>query len=178
MTRSPAAQVIHDCIGLLQQVAGVIRRVDDHIYTAAHPASPRGSIAGHLRHVLEFYHCFLQGCTSGRIDYNQRARDSRIEADRTYAGEQIANLIVRLREHSLVSGDRQLLVALEGSIGVAVPVSISSVLRELDFLQSHTVHHYALIAMLLRLNGIEPGAEFGVAPSTLEYWAREAACAA
>jgi hypothetical protein len=53
----------------------------------------------------------------------------------------------------------------------------SSVLRELEFLQSHAVHHYSLIAALLRLHGIEPDAEFGVAPSTLKYWKEEAACA-
>jgi hypothetical protein len=31
------------------------------------------------------------------------------------------------------------------------------------------VHHYALIGALLRVQGVDPGAEFGVAPSTLEH---------
>ena len=37
----------------------------------------------------------------------------------------------------------------------------------------------ALVALVLRLRGFEPGEEFGVAPSTLKYWRREevAACA-
>ena len=49
--------------------------------------------------------------------------------------------------------------------GESTPVwCASSVLRELDFLQSHTVHHYSLVAMLLRLHEIDPGEEFGVAP--------------
>lgn len=178
MNRPPVAQIIHDCIGLLQQAAGVICGVDDRIYTGTHPASPRGSIAGHVRHVLEFYQCFLQGCATGSIDYNQRARDARIESDRAYAVERIAHVGACLREYSLVPGDRRLRVTLEGSTGPVISQSNSSVLRELDFLQSHTIHHYALIAMLLRLSGIEPGADFGVAPSTLEYWAREAKCAA
>jgi hypothetical protein len=42
--------------------------------------------------------------------------------------------------------------------------------RELGMLLSHTVHHYALIAMLLRARGIEPPADFGVAPSTRAHW--------
>lgn len=46
--------------------------------------------------------------------------------------------------------------------------SDSSVKRELQFLVSHTVHHYALIKELLRREGFDPGAEFGVAPSTLQ----------
>jgi hypothetical protein len=53
----------------------------------------------------------------------------------------------------------------------------STVARELQFLLSHTVHHYALIALILRLQGFEPGEEFGVAPSTLAHWRREVVCA-
>ncbi|MBP6670575.1 MAG: hypothetical protein KA180_14065, partial [Gemmatimonadales bacterium] len=55
--------------------------------------------------------------------------------------------------------------------------SDSSVKRELQFLVSHTVHHYALIKELLRREGFDPGAEFGVAPSTLQARDRETACA-
>lgn len=174
---SPAATVIHDCIGLLRQAAQLIARLDERVYLAVHPASPRGSIAGHLRHVIEFYQCFLDGRTHGRIDYNQRARDERIERT-AYAIEAIAKLAARLRELLPVDGSETLVVALEGSSGPLLSWSTTSVLRELDYLQSHTVHHYALIAMLLRLQGIEPGADFGVAPSTLSYWVAEKACAA
>ena len=45
----------------------------------------------------------------------------------------------------------------------------SSVGRELQFLVSHTVHHYALIRLLLEDHGIYAGEEFGVAPSTLAH---------
>jgi len=68
-------------------------------------------------------------------------------------------------------------VSAEEDIGAPLVWCTSSVLRELDFLQSHTVHHYSLIAMLLRLHEIDPGEDFGVAPSTLKYWKEEAACA-
>ncbi len=53
----------------------------------------------------------------------------------------------------------------------------SSVERELQFLRSHTVHHFALIAVILRLSGLEPGEEFGVAPSTLRYRKENGVCA-
>jgi hypothetical protein len=48
-------------------------------------------------------------------------------------------------------------------------LSASTALRELQFLVSHTVHHYAVIALILRARGLEPGPDFGVAPSTLKY---------
>ena len=50
----------------------------------------------------------------------------------------------------------------------------SSLLRELQFLLSHTIHHYALIASLLERRGVRVRDElsgFGVAASTLEHWA-------
>ena len=59
----------------------------------------------------------------------------------------------------------------------APPWSTSSVERELQFLSSHTVHHYALIAVILRLNGVQPEEGFGVAPSTQRYWKESRACA-
>jgi hypothetical protein len=47
------------------------------------------------------------------------------------------------------------------------------VTRELQFLASHTVHHYALIAHLARDRGVGVAPEFGVAPATLDYWASQ-----
>ena len=55
------------------------------------------------------------------------------------------------------------------SHGEESTVSPSTIERELKFLVSHTVHHYAIIALQLRHQGVEPGPEFGVAPSTLRY---------
>jgi hypothetical protein len=48
--------------------------------------------------------------------------------------------------------------------------AVTSLERELQFLLSHTVHHFALVALLLRAQGFEVSADFGVAPSTLAYW--------
>ena len=44
-------------------------------------------------------------------------------------------------------------------------------------LSSHTIHHFALIAMALRAHGVAVEAGFGMAPSTLSYQARRAASA-
>jgi hypothetical protein len=46
----------------------------------------------------------------------------------------------------------------------------SSGLRELEFLQSHAIHHYALIAQRLSAVGFAVPEDSGVAPSTLEHW--------
>jgi hypothetical protein len=54
----------------------------------------------------------------------------------------------------------------------------STISRELQALSSHTIHHFALIAVILRLHGIFLDPEFGVSPSTLRYQAAKFAEAA
>jgi hypothetical protein len=43
----------------------------------------------------------------------------------------------------------------------------STACRELQALRSHTIHHFAVIAMALHAWGIAADPDFGVAPSTL-----------
>ena len=50
----------------------------------------------------------------------------------------------------------------------------SSVSRELQVLSSHTVHHFALIAVTLRAHGVHMDPDFGMAPSTLRHLASQA----
>ena len=47
--------------------------------------------------------------------------------------------------------------------------SNSSVNRELQFLIGHTVHHYALVAFILRVQDFSPPEDFSVTPSTLKH---------
>ena len=43
---------------------------------------------------------------------------------------------------------------------------VSTVYRELLFLQSHTMHHYAIIGAMTRSFGAQPADDFGVAIAT------------
>ncbi len=45
----------------------------------------------------------------------------------------------------------------------------STLERELAMLASHTVHHYAIVALLLRIKGVVVPETFGVAPSTQRH---------
>ena len=171
-------RIINNCTGLLDQAIELLGRIDDAVFVATSPLSPRGSIGGHLRHIVDSYQCFLTGVDKGRIEYYLRQRDVAIERNRVLAIVRMDETIDDLRAVSVIDGDRSLLVSTEDASLSNPDWSISSVLRELDYLQNHTVHHYALIAMLLRLHEIDPGPEFGVAPSTLKYWIEQGARAA
>ncbi len=176
MTQAETA-IVNNCIMLLEQALSMLERVDDAAYASTNQLSPRGSIGGHLRHVLDFYENFFSGLGLGRIDYNRRNRDPLTEQSRSYATDRVKDTIALLASLSVANVHQTVLVRTEEIDESRQVWCASSVLRELDYLQSHTIHHYSVVAMLLRLHEIDPGLEFGVAPSTLNNWRKEAACA-
>lgn len=129
------------------------------------------SVGAHLRHDLDHYINFLSGIESGEIDYEKRTRNPDIELQTEHALELIHEIIGKLE--SLEIEDTPLAVHLENSDG-PVKKTKSNIQRELDFLLSHTIHHQAIISMILRDQQLTPNASFGVAPSTLRH---QASCA-
>jgi hypothetical protein len=162
-----------DNIFSLRQGIDLIQRIDDATY-AGHPED-RGGVGSQIRHCVDFYDCFLRGLGAGQVDYSARERDRRVEVDRAHAVQRIEALIEQLARLDPALYDDDVLVRLERADPAQREPDWcrSSVLRELQFLFSHTIHHYALIANLLAREGLRYGAElegFGVAPSTLEFW--------
>lgn len=170
-------RTLEKCLALLEQAIALVEMIDDEVFADKSDVSPHGSIGTHLRHILGFYQTFLSGLQSGRVDYNARTRDPLLEYDRRYTINAVEATIAKLNSIAEYSGDHSILVATEQVDMQPTLWCRSTFLRELDFLQSHTIHHYSLIAMLLRLRGIDLGPEFGVAPSTLSYWRKGAVCA-
>jgi uncharacterized damage-inducible protein DinB len=161
-----ARQNIH----FLEQGLGLLAAVSDGQFSDQ-GLFGQASAGAHLRHVLDAYRCFLLGLDSGLVDYDARERDRRIETDRDFAAGAIAEVIDRLANLPEPVLERDLRVQVDTAAWEQGKNlwTRSTAARELQFLLSHTVHHYALIALILRGHGHDPGAEFGVAPSTLEY---------
>lgn len=161
------AHGIRDNIQALRQGIDLLGTLSPERYVRKTPACYNSSAGGHLRHVIEHYLGFLQGTETGEIDYEARARDPLIENDPAYATAQLEAIGERL---GLIVGDRVLRVRAESAPSESPPVwGVSSVGRELEFLLSHTVHHYALIGVICRLAGDALPEDFGMAPSTLRY---------
>jgi hypothetical protein len=154
-------------IDLLQQAAALMPSLDDSTFST----SPRGlephRVGGHLRHVLEFYDCFLDGVKTSGIDYDARKHDKTLERNRHAAGLKISSIMRRLEEAASLPECLALTVRMEGS--QADVWLRSSIGRELQALSSHTIHHFALIAVTLRLHGVEVEPDFGMSPSTLRF---------
>jgi hypothetical protein len=164
----------------LRQALDLLGRIDDRRFST----SPRGlaphRVCCHLRHIVEFYECFLDGLESTHIDYDARKRDLAIESSPVAAATRICSIIDRLEAEDALQYDNVLFVRAEDCDGLdlADPYLMSSVARELATLSSHTIHHFALIAMTLRVHGMAMDPDFGLAPSTLRHQERQQASVA
>ncbi|HWQ33289.1 MAG TPA: DinB family protein [Blastocatellia bacterium] len=168
---SPVRALITANHQILAQGRELLRQIDDELYTSLAPPLFEYGVGSHFRHCLDSYRCFFAGLTAGRIDYDQRERDELIARHRDCALARLEDTITQLQRLSSFDTSSPLQARQDSPHW-----SSTSLARELQFLLSHTVHHYALIALMLRVQGFAPGAEFGVAPSTLEYWKEEAGC--
>jgi hypothetical protein len=168
-----------DNIACLEQVVALLQRIDDAAFVRSNADFHKSGFGPHLRHCLDHYEQFLAGLSSGRVDYDARTRDRRVETDRVFALQKIPQIIAGLGRIGPGHGDHPVKVKMDcgGEHAGAEQWTGSTVGRELQFLVSHTVHHYALIAFILRAGGVEPGADFGVAPSTLRHQQAQASCA-
>lgn len=151
---------------LLEELEGVMSSVPDSLFRESSSSLFASSIGSHVRHILDHIHSFLTGRNSV-IDYDDRERDRSIEKDRSEA-------IVEIRRTAA-----ELSQLRPGRMPVTVRALIhdesdfsdfsSSAERELLFLISHTVHHNAIIAAILKESAISVPKNFGLAPSTIAY---------
>ena len=154
---------------LLTAGAGVMTAIAPELYRAGHDCATRGGVGKHFRHILEFYEQLIQR-QDGTVDYQLRQRDPRVEQDAAYAAELVTQVVSLLDQMRGLSSDTLLTVVTEVYGADGAPVRTASTLgRELAALASHTVHHYAIVAMLLRQGGVTPPEGFGIAPSTLRH---------
>ncbi len=169
------SDVVEDNIALLEQGMELIARLDSGLYAGAGEPAGRG-VGAQVRHALDHHISFLAGAETRVIDYDRRERDTRLETSVEAALERFVELIERLAALDRAGLDEPAVLVVGADEDGRGEESPTSLRRELHFLLSHTVHHYALIALLLARRGIEVDPEFGVAPSTLRHWARRERC--
>jgi hypothetical protein len=161
---------VSENIELLAMGLAVIQSLQADLYADGHDQQVGGGVGQHFRHIIEFYVQFLDGLSS-RVDYESRKRDEQIERNPIYAASVIEDVVARLeglrREDSYQSSIEVVTEVLDGE-GHPLQTA-SSIDRELSALASHTIHHYAIILLLLRGSGVVLPENFGIAPSTLRY---------
>jgi hypothetical protein len=158
--------LIRQNLALLAQAEALIEKLSHHLYTNNDNLPPFNCGVGmHIRHILDFYGAFLT-IRNGAIDYDRRGRSTDVETSRKAAVMAIHKVFQALEKID----DVDLMVMSRNDSDDQEGFTRSTIGRELQFLASHTVHHYAMIAIILTIQSFSPPEGFGVAPSTLVYW--------
>lgn len=150
---------------LLEQARALVAR-------HARPTGPSlsGPVGAHLRHVIEHYDALVEGLARGVVDYDGRARDRRLETSPALASMRLARLWESLEGWTRDTLDTPLLVRGQGGVLGDFSFGVeSSAGRELAFLASHTVHHFALLSAHLEREGLPLPLHFGKAPATVAH---------
>ncbi|MCJ7759269.1 MAG: DinB family protein [Gillisia sp.] len=154
--------MIKDCITNLMEHQELLLKLSDKQYQHQSELLSGASIGQHLRHVVEFYDCLLNGLSQQKINYEKRARSLELENNRKTAIKKISSIKDQLLSLELNS---RLYLEIED---LTIDTSVQ---RELYYNLEHSIHHQALIKVGLKEQNIGNmvNADFGVAPSTLKY---------
>ncbi len=155
-------QLITGNLEALREGAELIQLLKGVQYTQGYKPAFASTIGAHFRHVLEHYRCFITQLESRLFCYDKRERDQLLECDSQYALRTIDELITSVQAISPLLASYEYGIEDEQTSIVAA----TSLNRELLFLQSHTVHHYAIIGAMTRAFGNQPDEDFGVAIAT------------
>jgi DinB superfamily len=130
-------------------------------------AEPAGA---HLRHVIEHDEALLLRPARAPVDYDNRPRDRDLERCTLRARARLRRLQARLAGWQAVDLDQPVVVLTRCGVHGEFELStVSSVGRELMFIASHTVHHFALLKVACEPLGVCFDLHFGKAPATLRH---------
>ena len=151
---------------LLDELELLLGGVAPDVYGVRVVAPVSGSIGEHVRHCLDHVSALLAADPCSTLSYDRRHRGTAVETDPAEALRRILQLKSALDAWSTRSLDEPIRVtSLISPSGDAV-TGWSTLARELAFVVSHTMHHQAIIGVLLAMDGHAVPERFGHSPST------------
>jgi uncharacterized damage-inducible protein DinB len=169
----PLAHLWHYNSALLLQAVDMVKRLQDQ---AAPTFVYAQAVGPHVRHIIEHYEALLRHLgtpTSASVDYDARERDIAVQSQAEITKAKLRAIVVELESFSQETTwqldtpmQTCLQIGAQGELQMTVPSSLG---RELLFLSSHTVHHFALLGHYCKAAGVDLGHDFGKAPSTLAF---------
>lgn len=178
MTHHPAV----DLGGLVEENRQVLDQLCDFLEGLAPEAyaSPLGgntaqSLGKHVRHIIDHYDALLAAVPGGRLDYEHRRREARLECSPREARRRLRGIATALEALGTRPGDTALTLdyPLDGGRRRCLATGLG---RELAFLTSHTVHHMALLGLLAEGLGLTLPEPLGIHPSTRRHREEQARC--
>jgi uncharacterized damage-inducible protein DinB len=163
VSTSLSARALARC---LNELAALIDRTPDLDYVAKPRGGVSGSIGAHVRHCLDHVNAVLDPTADGVVSYDHRRRQTAIEEHRVVAAAALRASAERLEGLAAATPDAPLTLEAQVDRDGRCVLVRSSMARELVFVLQHTIHHQALVALLLAERGVPVPRTFGYAPST------------
>lgn len=157
------------CKENLQEIKRLLVAINDEHYRHPSQLLSEATIGQHIRHILEFYLCLMNGVKSGTVNYDTRERDLELEINRPFAIYTIDKICSNISIAGTVDE-----LNLEGNFSSTDGETTSiktSVSRELAYCLEHSIHHQALIKISLIEQQVKHVVDpnFGVAPATIRH---------
>jgi len=147
----------------VSQAIRLLENMNPTIYSKPCREVFSSSIGQHMRHCVEHYdELFIALSENQVVNYDQRPRDLDVERDQNIAIARLHQIGEKLASLPKACTPMQ---TRDAEVDFS---SASSLCRELQFLVSHTVHHFALISVIAAFNGIQTPESFGIAPATFK----------
>ena len=157
------------CQENLNEIKKVLLQLTNEQYDHKAILLSQASIGQHVRHILEFYQSILNGLETKTVNYDNRKRNLLIEMDCQYA-IQIIDEINSFLELDILDENYVLQGNFCAEVGKQIQIN-TSLFRELAYCLEHSIHHQALIKVVLLeldcLNFIDE--TFGLAPATIRF---------
>ena len=137
----------------------------DKIYSQKNSHLINETIGKHVRHIIDFYLCFINGIKIKFIDYDKRERNTKVENDKEYAIKTISSIVDQLNNNYLNTP-----ITINLNLSITKSSLNSSIERELMYIADHAIHHGHIIQLFVKnyfpndYNKIE-----FYSPSTLDY---------
>jgi uncharacterized damage-inducible protein DinB len=149
----------------LEGLRHVIDSVPAELYRAS-PSRASGSIGAHVRHCLDHVRVLVSHCAGAAMTYDARLRGTGVETETRDAAAEIDRLCAALADLPPSRLDERIVLRSQTDRdGTAAQVE-TTMGRELAFVVQHTIHHAAIINVLLDAAGCATPSGFGYAPST------------
>lgn len=162
-------------IAIVKQAVELLDTLSEQEYQQTFSEYPTGSVGMHVRHVIDHFRALEQGIHKGLVDYNVRHRCTAAESSTAEAKSLLSKVISWLESLDESCLNKAISVRSEIDIERTLSSTVnSSVARELVFVSSHAIHHYAVIRLLCVKQNKQVPEFFGYAPATITSISRSA----
>ncbi len=160
--------VINSLLNTLYKSKNLLIELNDNSYCCKEVGPYYSSVGSHIRHVLDFYKCIFKGLDSKHVNLTLRDRDKVVENDCNCAISEIEAIAKKIKD--LNSLDLNVLLDVEDNLGdgnITLQYTLGALLAQAN---SHTIHHYAIIAYIMDRLDVEIKDEnFGYNPTTPKH---------